>query len=114
MYFFIIVLVLLFIAFIAYWKRPSTRGKRGENKVSLTIGNTIENKQYVINNLILVNDGKSVQIDHHVIEEVCICVGIHDKTVKPLFFNPISKRQVFTSLDIIYSFFCVINTLLRT
>lgn len=67
MYFFIIVLFFLFIGFIIYLKQPSTRGKRGENKVSWVIGETIENEQYVINDLILVNAGKSSQIDHIVI-----------------------------------------------
>lgn len=92
MYFFIIVLVLLFIAFIAYWKRPSTRGKRGENKVSLTIGNTIENKQYVINNLILVNDGKSVQIDHIVINPHGIFV-IETKNYSGEIYGSESQRE---------------------
>lgn len=53
MYFFIIVLFFLFIGFIVYLKQPSTRGKRGENKVGLVIGETIKNEQYVINDLIV-------------------------------------------------------------
>lgn len=77
MYFFIIVCVVLFIGFIVYGKHPSSfvkygenpssRGKRGENKVGFVIGKTIENVQYVINDLILVNEGMSSQIDHIVI-----------------------------------------------
>ena len=67
MSFLIIIPVILFIILIVYLKQPSTRGKRGENKVGWVIGETIENKQYVINDLILVNEGKSSQIDHIVI-----------------------------------------------
>lgn len=92
MYFFIIVLDILFIAFIAYWKRPSTRGKRGENKVSSAIGNTIENEQYVINNLILVNDGKSVQIDHIVINPRGIFV-IETKNYSGEIYGSESQRE---------------------
>ena len=65
--FLIIILVILFIILIVYLKRPSTRGKHGENKVRRVIGETVENEQYVINDFILVNDGKSSQIDHIVI-----------------------------------------------
>lgn len=67
MYFFITLLFILFIGFAVYLKRPSTRGKRGERKVGFAIGKTVENERYVINDLILVNEGKSSQIDHVVI-----------------------------------------------
>lgn len=43
------------------------RGQYGENVVRKVIGATIENEQYVINDLILINEGKSSQIDHIVI-----------------------------------------------
>ncbi|MGN1053305.1 MAG: NERD domain-containing protein [Candidatus Scatosoma sp.] len=65
--FFIIIPAILFIVLIVYLKQPSTHGKRGENKVRWVIGETVENEQYVINDLILVNEGKSSQIDHIVI-----------------------------------------------
>ena len=65
--FLIIILVILFIILIVYLKHPSTRGKHGENKVRRVIGETVENEQYVINDFILANDGKSSQIDHIVI-----------------------------------------------
>lgn len=67
MTFIIIILVILFVILIVYLKQPSTRGKRGEKKVGWIIGKTVENEQYVINDLILVNEGKSSQIDHIVI-----------------------------------------------
>ena len=65
--FLVIIPVILLIILIVYLKQPSTRGKRGENKVRWVISETIENEQYVINDLILVNEGKSSQIDHIVI-----------------------------------------------
>lgn len=65
--FLIIIPAILFIILIVYLKHPSTRGKHGENKVRRVIGETVENEQYVINDFILVNDGKSSQIDHIVI-----------------------------------------------
>ena len=65
--FLVIIPVILLIILIVYLKQPSTRGKRGENKVRWVISETIENEQYVINDIILVNEGKSSQIDHIVI-----------------------------------------------
>ena len=65
--FLIIIPVILIIILIVYLKHPSTRGKYGENKVRRVIGETVENEQYVINDLILVNEEKSSQIDHIVI-----------------------------------------------
>jgi hypothetical protein len=65
--FLIIASILVIIILTVYLKHPSTRGRLGENKVSLIIGETIENQQYVINNLTFVEQGKSFQIDHVVI-----------------------------------------------
>lgn len=45
-------------------KNPLYKGKRGEKLVSSIIGHTVQDRQYVINNLILAADGKSSQIDH--------------------------------------------------
>lgn len=63
----IIIPIILIIVFVIYLKRPETRGKRGEKKVKRVIGKTIENEQYVINDLIVINDNKTSQIDHIVI-----------------------------------------------
>lgn len=64
------VAIIIILAVCAiYLKRPQTRGKRGENKVGRIIGNTVENEQYVINDLIIANDGKTSQIDHVVINQ---------------------------------------------
>ncbi len=64
------VLLILFVVvpiITALLKSPENRGKIGESKVKLVIGSTIENKKYVINNLIINNNGKTTQIDHIVI-----------------------------------------------
>ena len=65
--FIIIITIILLIVLVVYLKQPSARGKRGENKVSFVIGDTVENEQYVINNLTILHEGKSTQIDHIVI-----------------------------------------------
>lgn len=65
--FLIIIAIILIIALGVYLKRPKTRGKRGENRVKWKIGETIKNEQYVINDLILSNNGNTSQIDHVVI-----------------------------------------------
>lgn len=49
------------------FKTGEQLGDEGENIVCSLIGDTIPNQQYVINNLILNNKGKSSQIDHIVI-----------------------------------------------
>lgn len=65
--FLIIIPIILIIILAVYLKRPETRGKRGENRVKCIIGETIENEQYVINDLIVSNNGNTTQIDHIVI-----------------------------------------------
>lgn len=65
--FLVIISILVLIILAVYLKVPATRGKRGENKVKWVIGETIENEQYVINDLILPNNGSTSQIDHIVI-----------------------------------------------
>lgn len=48
-------------------KDPAVLGAQGERKVRRVIGETIEEKQYVINDLIIAHDGTTCQIDHIVI-----------------------------------------------
>lgn len=50
------------------------RGTRGENSVRRIIGDTIENQQYVINGIIVSNEGKTSQIDHVVINQCGVFV----------------------------------------
>ena len=63
----IIIPITLIIILAIYLKRPETRGKHGEHKVKRIIGKTIENEQYIINDLTVANEGKTSQIDHVVI-----------------------------------------------
>ena len=92
MLFLIIIPIVLLIILIVYLKHPTTRGKRGENKVGWVIGETIENEQYVINDLILINDGKSSQIDHVVINPRGIFV-IETKNYSGEIYGSESQRE---------------------
>ena len=65
--FLILIPIILIIILAQYLKSPEAQGKHGEKEVEYVIGNTIENEQYIINDLIILNDGKSSQIDHIVI-----------------------------------------------
>lgn len=66
---FIIIVFVLIVAFLKYEVplQTETRGEHGENRVKRVIGKTIENEQYVINDLIIEKDGMTSQIDHVVI-----------------------------------------------
>ena len=93
--FFIIIPIIIFVLFailITHLKHPSTRGKRGENRVSWEIGGTFENEQYVINDLILMRDGKSSQIDHIVINPRGIFV-IETKNYSGEIYGSESERE---------------------
>lgn len=66
------IIVIIFIciaigAFVAWSKTPLGKGALGELIVKFVIGKTKEGKKYVINNYMLVDEGKSSQIDHIVI-----------------------------------------------
>lgn len=64
----IIILILIYFEKTKrYLKTSEIRGIRGENKVKYIIGETIENEQYIINDLIIANNESSTQIDHIVI-----------------------------------------------
>jgi len=45
-----IIVLIIFFAFLSF-KNPKVLGERGENQVKRIIGKTVENEQYVINNL---------------------------------------------------------------
>ncbi|MBE6632873.1 MAG: NERD domain-containing protein [Ruminococcaceae bacterium] len=65
--FLIAIIVLLSIA-LAFLKTPQGKGWIGEFQVKLIIGKTKPELQYVINNLVLeIDEGKTSQIDHVVI-----------------------------------------------
>lgn len=66
------IIVIIFIciaigAVVAWSKTPVGKGALGELIVKFVIGKTKEGKKYVINNYMLVDEGKSSQIDHIVI-----------------------------------------------
>ena len=66
---FLIALIVIALILPIIVKSPKVIGWIGEFIVKNTIGKTTKNKQYVINDLILENDGKSSQIDHIVINQ---------------------------------------------
>ena len=65
--FLIIISIILILVLAVYLRRPEIRGKHGENRVKWVIGETVENEQYVINDLIVSNNENTAQIDHIVI-----------------------------------------------
>lgn len=60
----IIALFVVIFTVASYNATPEKRGEAGEKKVSKKLGQTIEGKQYVVNNFLFSVDGKSAQIDH--------------------------------------------------
>jgi len=70
---FIIVFVLLIILTF-FLKSPKTKGAIGELRVKLNLGGDIPNEKYVINDLLLLHEGKSHQIDHLIISKTGIFV----------------------------------------
>ena len=73
-------------------KNPLYIGKRGEKLVSSIIGHTVQDRQYVINNLILATDGKSSQIDHVAINSHGVFV-IEPKTIQEEFTAQKNSRN---------------------
>ena len=67
MIFLIILLIIILIFLSKHLLKPKIRGIIGEKKVEWTIDSVIGSEQYVINNLILSNNGTTSQIDHIVI-----------------------------------------------
>ena len=55
--------IIIFII-IVFLKTPTGKGIVGELQVRLVLGKNKANEKYVINNLMIVTDGKSSQIDH--------------------------------------------------
>jgi len=99
---------------VAYFKTPAGKGVWGEFQVKLILGKSKPDKKYVINNLMIVNEGKSSQIDHVLINQTGIFVietknyagriyGSEDQKdwtqvlaygkVKNKFYNPILQNR---------------------
>lgn len=88
----ITLVILLYFIILYYLKRPEALGKQGENKVKRVIGKTVENKQYVINNLILQNSEMTCQIDHVVINPRGIFV-IETKNYSGKIYGSVNQRE---------------------
>lgn len=107
-------LAVVLVITIIFFKTPTGRGIWGEFQVKLVLGKNKQNQKYVINNLIIVNEGKSSQIDHLVINRTGIFVietknysgriyGQEDQRewtqvlqygkVKNKFYNPIMQNR---------------------
>lgn len=107
-------LVILIVLTIAFFRTPTGRGIWGELQVKLVLGKNKQDQKYVINNLMIVNEGKSSQIDHLVINRTGIFVietknysgriyGQEDQRewtqvlqygkVKNKFYNPIMQNR---------------------
>ena len=67
-----LIIGIICIIVIAFFKTPTAKGILGELQVRCVIGKNKPNEKYVINNLMIVNDGKSSQIDHIVINQTGI------------------------------------------
>lgn len=108
-----LIVIVLFIV-IALSNGPTNSGALGEQHVGHILGNNQIDKKYVINNLMIVNDGKSCQIDHVLISRTGIFVvetknysgriyGSEDQKewtqvlsygkVKYKFYNPIHQNK---------------------
>lgn len=128
---FLIFLILL-IVLIFFLKTPKTKGKIGEYRVKLNLGNDIPNEKYIINDLLLLYQGKSTQIDHLIIKTTGVFVietknysGLiygndnHKKWTQVLnygkaknkFYNPIlqNKSHIYTLSKIIGRKDCFIS-----
>ncbi|NCA66570.1 MAG: hypothetical protein EOM87_00750 [Clostridia bacterium] len=65
----IVIFGVILFAFTTYSRTAVARGALGELRVRIVIGKTKEGKKYVINNFMVVDEGKSSQIDHIVINQ---------------------------------------------
>ncbi len=70
---FIVIAIIVFV-FVVILVPKKSKGQKGEYEVSKTLGKNIDGRQYIINNIIIVNEGKSSQIDHILIKKTGIFV----------------------------------------
>lgn len=112
--YFLIGLAIVLVIIIVFFRTPTGRGVWGEFQVKLVLGKNKQDQRYVINNLMIVNEGKSSQIDHLVINRTGIFVietknysgriyGQEDQRewtqvlqygkVKNKFYNPIMQNR---------------------
>lgn len=74
MEYFFITLGAIIAVLLVFFKSPKGKGIWGEFQVKLVLGKNKENKKYVINNLMILNEGKSSQIDHIIISKTGVFV----------------------------------------
>jgi len=67
MEFLIFIIIVLMVIGVLFLRSPKGRGMIGEYQVRRALGNNVEGLKYVINDVTIVNNGKSSQIDHIVI-----------------------------------------------
>ena len=65
--FLIFIIIVLIVIGVLFLRSPKGRGMIGEYQVRRALGNNVEGLKYVINDVTIVNNGKSSQIDHIVI-----------------------------------------------
>lgn len=70
----IVILAALIFGTLSFLSTPKGRGILGEAYIRFIIGKTKEGKRYVINNYMIVDEGKSSQIDHILINKTGIFV----------------------------------------
>ena len=87
-----ILLFIFFISTIVYFRTPAGRGVWGEYRVKRALGKTVFDKKYVIHNLLIVNEGKSSQIDHIMINPYGIFV-IETKNLSGRIFGAEHQRE---------------------
>lgn len=68
------VFLVILVVIVIFFRTPQGKGIIGEIKVRIALGKNKEDKKYVINNIIVVNDGKSSEIDHIVLKKTGIFV----------------------------------------
>lgn len=83
--------IAIFIAF-AFFRTPIGKGVWGEFQVKLVLGKNVKDHKYVIHNLMIVNDGKSSQIDHLIISRTGIFV-IETKNYSGRIYGQENQRE---------------------
>lgn len=110
----LIILPIVILLLLVVSRKPIRLGNRGELKVKRALGKNIQDEKYVINDLLIVYEGKSSQIDHVLITRTGIFVietknysgriyGIGDQrewtqvlqygNVKNKLYNPIMQNK---------------------
>jgi hypothetical protein len=100
-----LIVIVLFIV-IALSNGPTNSGALGEQHVGHILGNNQIDKKYVINNLMIVNDGKSCQIDHVLISRTGIFV-VETKNYSGRIYGSEDQKewtQVLSEIQILQSY----------